>query len=89
MWLLWGVLVATKSIDLGGSPTSRKARREPFRSQAPGGVGWWIPRGDIDLQGYSYKPPGKIGKPAGETLWITSPVCVNQRRRMRKSAQAV
>ena len=85
--MLWGVLVATKSIDLGGSPTSRQARREPFRSQAPGGVGWWIPRGDIDLQGYSYKPPGKIEKLAGETLCITGLVSVNMRSRIGKYAQ--
>ena len=45
------------------------------------------PPGDIDLQGYSYKPPGKIGKPAGKSLCITSKMMVDQRTRDGRSAQ--
>ena len=86
--MLWGVLVATKSL-IWAAAQRAEGEAGAFRSQAPGAVGWWIPRGDIDLQGYSYKRPGKIGEPAGETLWITRYVWVNMRSRMGKYAQAV
>ncbi len=34
-----------------------------------------------------YKPPGKIGKRAGKTLWITSRILVNMRTCIGKYAQ--
>ena len=87
MWLLWGVWWQPNLL-IWAAAQRAVGEAGAFRSQAPGAVGWWIPRGDIDLQGYSYKPPGKIGKPAGKTLWITRRVSVNLRSRIGKSAQS-
>ena len=51
-----------------------------------GFVGWSA--GYIDLQGYSYKPTGKIGKLAGKTLCISAFMCQLMRRRVSTYAQA-
>ena len=56
-------------------------------TQTEQNLGHFRSAGDIDLQGYSYKPPGKIDKRAGKTLWITGSVRVNMRSGEGKYAQ--